>query len=471
MSRTKKLLTNKREDGMSKKVKLSALLAGAVIAPWLLTVTGLPSAAQPQESSAKDEVFGVTSVINLPSGQKLSAFDISFVDPGAALYLLADRTNKSIDIADTNSNKVIAQFTPGFQGAVPFTAAECAAMTPPKAFPCGTNNDVSGPDGVLVANGNQIWAGDGMSQVWVLELITGTVLAGPISTALNGPGTDPTRADELCHDPHNKIIMIANDASKPSPFVTFISSDTSTLGTVKGHIVMDGSMGTPNATGGIEQCQWSPKTGKFYLNVPNAQGHENDGVVLRIDPVSEKIEKTFSLKGSGCNGNAGMALGPFPQALLGCSNKGPNSVVININTGAVVKKLPGEAGADQVWYNLGDNQYFLGNGNHLTAVGGTAAPTLGVVDATGGREDFSPTSAVGSHSVAADPVKNQVYVPINSAATGICTPHGGTDANGCIAVFTVTSGKDDKAKCVAQGEPVIGMNDGEPEVLKTNCPD
>ena len=413
---------------MSKKVKLSALLAGAAIAPWLLTVTGLPSTAQPLESAAKDEVFGVTSVINLPDSQKLGAFDIGFVDPAHGVYLLADRTNASIDVVDTSINQVINQFKPGFVGAT-------------------GNNDTSGPDGVLVANGTQVWVGDGMSRVWVLDVTSGAVINGPISTALRGT-TDPTRADELCHDDNNQIILIANDASEPHPFVTFISS---TSFAVLGRIVMDGQGGRPDAAGGIEQCQWSPKTGKFYLNVPNPASNPNDGVVLQIDPVSEKIENTFSLTDSGCGGNAGMALGPFPQALLGCSNLGPNSVIINLNSGSVIGTLAGEAGADEAWFNPANNQYFLGSGNHLTAVGGDTAPILGVVDATGKRPDFSPTTAVGSHSVAADPVKNQVYVPINSnpaqgGASNICGANGGSNANGCIAVFTVISGTDDKAK-------------------------
>src|SRR5262245_36509088 len=444
---------------MSKKVKLSALLAGAAIAPWLLTVTGLPSTAQPLESAAKDEVFGVTSVINLPTTptvQKLGSFDIGFVDPTLGLYLLADRTNKSIDVVNTSTNTMIHQFKPGFVGAV--------------LCPDGTANDCAGPDGVLVANGNQVWVGDGMSRVWVLDVNTGAVIKGPISTAITAG--DTTRADELCHDENNHIILVANDASKPSPFVTFISS---TSFSILGNIVMDGTKGTPNATGGIEQCQWSPRTGKFYLNVPNPASNPDDGLVLQIDPVSQKIEQTFSLAGSGCGGNNGMALGPFPQALLGCTNLGPNSVVINLNTGAIIGKLAGEAGADEAWYNPGDNQYFLGSGNHLTAVGGSPAPILGVVDATGKRSDFSPKSAVGSHSVAADPVKNQVYVPINSnpaqgGASGICGANGGINANGCIAVFTVISGTDDKAKCVAQGAPITAMNNGEPQFLKANCP-
>src|SRR5262249_35967671 len=149
-------------------ILLALLTSGAAIAPWLLTST---ATAQPLESPAKDEVFGVTSVINLPDSQKLGSFDIGFVDPDHGVYLLADRTNKSIDVVDTSNNQLIHQFQPGFDGAV-----LCPGTT--------TGNDCAGPDGVLVANGNQLWVGDGMSRVWVLDVTTGAVIKGPISTAL-----------------------------------------------------------------------------------------------------------------------------------------------------------------------------------------------------------------------------------------------------------------------------------------------
>src|SRR5215831_3366696 len=217
-------------------ILLALLTSGAAIAPWLLPLT---ATAQPLESAAKDEVFGVTSVINLPGGQQLGSFDIGFVDPDHGVYLLADRTNKSIDVVNTSTNAVINQFKPGFVGTVP--AASC---------PTGGANDCAGPDGVLVANGNQVWVGDGNSRVWVLDLTTGAPIGpSPISTALPGT-TDQTRADELCHDANNGIILIANDASQPHPFVTFISS---TDFSVLDHIVMDGMDGRPDAAGGIEQ--------------------------------------------------------------------------------------------------------------------------------------------------------------------------------------------------------------------------
>src|SRR6266700_6262827 len=100
---------------MSGKVKFVSCLAGA-IALWLLTTTGI---------ALGDESFANTSVINLPNNQSLNSFDIGFVDPVAGVYVLADRTNKSIDVIDTATNQFITQLQPGFQGAVPFTEAEC----------------------------------------------------------------------------------------------------------------------------------------------------------------------------------------------------------------------------------------------------------------------------------------------------------------------------------------------------------
>src|SRR5215813_8333838 len=100
-------------------ILLALLTSGAAIAPWLLPST---ATAQPLESPAKDEVFGVTSVISLPTTptvQKLTSFDIGFVDPDHGVYLLADRTNKSIDVVDTSTNTLTHQLTapaPGFAG-------------------------------------------------------------------------------------------------------------------------------------------------------------------------------------------------------------------------------------------------------------------------------------------------------------------------------------------------------------------
>jgi hypothetical protein len=211
---------------------------------------------------------------------------------------------------------------------------------------------------------------------------------------------------------------------------------------------MDGTNGTPKATNGIEQCQWSPSTGMFYLNIPEVNGAGDDtspGAVLEISPETMKIVDTFSIPLGVCAGPQGMALGPENQILLGCSNpnhKVPSTVVINQRSGATIRVLPNEDGSDEVWFNEDDGHYFLAEG--------TALPTqrLGVVDAQTGSEDQSAVIGAGNtstsprgrnHSVAADPIMNQAYVPIdNTSGSSVCSSAGGSDSQGCIAVFTTT---------------------------------
>jgi hypothetical protein len=452
---------------------------GVALASWLL----------PMPASAADEVFSITSIINVPN-KPLQSFDISFVDPVAGVYLLADRLN-GIDVVDTATNKVISQLQPKFAGIVVVGSSACPTQAPPlRPANC------SGPNGVLSFTKlgddeeegskarTQVWVGDGFSRVWALDLKTGAPIGGsPISTALPSNPKDPNRADELCYDPDHGIILVANPSSNPD-FVTFISTRNYK---VLGWIVMNGTLGglnthggetPPIAAGGIEQCQYSQRTGKFYLNVPQATipgspPKTKQDLVLQIDPVSMAIKNTVNLTTppTVCTGLTGMAVGPDHQLAIACGQ--PNSVVISEDFSGdktlFVYPLPGES-ADEMWYNPGDNHYFFANSGHLT--GGTTVPPavrtpqLGVVDAFGDnppssvpQEDASVASALGSHSVAADPVANQVYVPVNNLTTGtsagalskICSTHKdangkfGVDTQGCIAIYTTTN--DDKGVC------------------------
>jgi hypothetical protein len=195
------------------------------------------------------------------------------------------------------------------------------------------------------------------------------------------------------------------------------------------------------------------------------------GAVLEINPASMKVQKVFSIDfgfvagppaTANCLGPQGLAIGPQREILLGCSNSGQGTVIINELDGDLVRNLPGLNGNDEVWYNPGDNHYFLAGSNH------TGGPILGVVDQSpdaNDNEDTSVTTAAGSHSVAADPVKNQVYVPGNNAATALC---GGS--TGCIAVFTAAN--DDPGVCSGPGAAAHGQGkEGDPGFLKHVCPD
>jgi hypothetical protein len=382
-----------------------------------------------------DEIFTPTSVVTGFAAQSIKTFDISFVDPRHPVYLLADRTNSAIDVVDTRTNKLVKQLTPGFVG---FTG----------------NNDTSGPNGVLIAEGNDVWVGDGNSKLWVIDLQSGNVDAVMSTNNV----ADSNRADELCFDPDDHIVMIANDADKP-PFVTFWDSRQSHHFQKRGQITFDGATPkTPHATNGIEQCQYDPRTHRFLLNLPEINGNGDNtgnGAVAVIDPKSLTVERIFVLDHDKCAGPQGMALGPAQQVLLGCNSPSgitatnPNgngnfsTVIIDADARRILATINDESGADEVWFNPGDGHYFLGRSGAVPPAPAPQTQFLGVIDSQKPRADQSVFTAnkpnppaASSHSVAADSARNQVYVPIGAASSTVCGSVGGSDTLGCIAVYT-----------------------------------
>ena len=409
----------------------------ATLIAVLVSVVGAGTAlvAGPGTAFAADETFSKTSTITVPGG--LNSFDIGFVDPELGLYFLADRTNATIDQVVTSTNAISQLAKGSFVGVQP-----------------GTNT--SGPNGVITANDHsEVWAADGVlcagpcgattpatqtSRIQVIDVKTGKVT----HTIDNG---GQRRADELCEDPQHHLVLVAND-NELDLFLTFISTETYKVVGKKLHLDgTDRDAQNVKATNGIEQCQWNPRTKKFYLAIPEVAGtgaNTTPGAVLEINPASMKVQKVFPIDfgfsagppaTADCLGPQGLAIGPQREILLGCSNAGKGSVIINELNGDLVRNLPGLNGNDEVWFNPGDNHYFLAGSNHNLALP-TPGPILGVVDQSGDpdAEDAAPTTAAGSHSVAADPFKNQVYVPGNFGATALC---GGS--TGCIAVFTTTN--------------------------------
>src|SRR5262252_8890480 len=114
--------------------------SGKFLAPWVVAAAIV--AAPPPAGSAPptQEVFTATSLVTGLGSQKITAFDISFVDPNLNLYLLADRTNKAVDVVDTTTNTL----------EVRLLSLLCPTAATPCPFAGATgNNDTSGPDGVL----------------------------------------------------------------------------------------------------------------------------------------------------------------------------------------------------------------------------------------------------------------------------------------------------------------------------------
>jgi hypothetical protein len=140
------------------------------------------------QAASADEIYSARAQVTLPGTNKVTSFDISYVDPVIGLYLLSDRTNKAVDVIDTTTNRVLVQLaaTPAFAGATP-------------------SNNNAGPDGVITVNHREVWAGDGPSQVKVIDLFSQQT-THVISTG----GVD--RADEMCFDPRDQLVLVANDA-------------------------------------------------------------------------------------------------------------------------------------------------------------------------------------------------------------------------------------------------------------------
>jgi DNA-binding beta-propeller fold protein YncE len=284
-----------------------------------------------------------------------------------------------------------------------------------------------------------------------LDLNSGATIAViPTGTGAGTKTPGIRRADELCYNPQSDVVLVANDDPLDN-FITFIDEDSYK---VIQRIRFDGT--DPNGdnilANGIEQCAFNPRDGKFYLNIPNTGAASLKtplpGVTVRISGKApfkvEKVIADFSkapLNTTGCTGSTGLAVGPDGQLGLSCG------LIINDN-GAIVANFPSEGGADELWYNPGNNHYFLAD---------TGATKLGVIDAgPPPSADLTAATAPGSHSVAVDPRRNQVYVPIRGntgQAPGplgtLCSKgkdvfgHAGSDALGCIAIYTAPRDADD----------------------------
>lgn len=366
-----------------------ALCLAAAIAPFAIW------AASPANA---DETFTRIKTIQVP-GNPLASFDISWFDREREQYLLADRSNKSLDVISSDSNTV--QFQVG--GFVGFTG----------------NSDTSGPDGVITVRHREAWVGDGNSTVKVIDLNSRSIV-DTISTG------GSKRADELCFDPRNNVVMIANDADSP-PFVTFIS-------TKSGRAIL-GKINYPQATNGLEQCQWWYKTGLIYFAVPEVNGNVGHGVIDVIDGKTMKVVNTFPMD---CE-PAGLTIGPDDQALVGCNDK--NGIrSINLRNGKVVKVF-NVNGGDEVWFNPGDGHYFAAVANNTNG-----GPLLAVIDAEQSTLDQTITTGLSDHSVAADPDTNHVFVPLRPI------PSDASCQNGCIAVFAAPNDDRSERQQEARGD-------------------
>jgi hypothetical protein len=102
-------------------------------------------------SARADEHMVLADTIDV-GGNGLGSFDISYVDPTIDLYILADRTNASVDFFDARDDTFTGRVG-GFKGAQATTS-------------------ISGPNGVVVVDHKEVCARDGDSTMKVIDIAT-----------------------------------------------------------------------------------------------------------------------------------------------------------------------------------------------------------------------------------------------------------------------------------------------------------
>ncbi len=434
---------------------VATILAGASLAPPAFAQCTGPGAPSTTETKC-------LTAVQIP-GNPLRSFDISWSNPWLNQYYFGDRSNAGIEVINTASNRFTLRLT-GFVGIVlnPMTGA--------------VNNAKSGPDGVT-SHGNWVYGGDGNSTLKVFNL-------NSIPTYTNGvPGIAPaqiistggtTRVDEMALTTDGKLLLAANNAEDP-PFATLFNangnSGVSNVSIIT-KITVDPTIIPAGFGLSLEQPTWEPKTKRFYNSIPiianNPPGCNYgqltgpitcDGGMLVIDPTTlptpvavlgafDPNTNTGVVPLNACSPN-GITVGPGSNLLAGCTpaNNPSNTTTLVINAlNKNYSHIAGITGSDEVWFNSGDQRYYTGSSRQLGPSGNPAAtaavPALGVIDGTSVLIETIPQGS-GSHSVAADCIRNNIYVPqvapvsvVGSGGdtTGVSAGICGT-SNGCVAVY------------------------------------
>lgn len=182
---------------------------------------------------------------------------------------------------------------------------------------------------------------------------------------------------------------------------------------------------------GIGGSAFNPNTGHFLVTNANATGDLTVGTVDEIDPRvgnpnGPVVINSFTVK--NCM-PSGAVQGLGNEFLVGCADHDgvafpPNEYVIDGGTGKILATIDKVGGVDETWFNPGDNRYYL------AARDMPNGPVLGVIDAKTNTWLQNVATGANSHSVAADPSNNHVFVPLQAGP--LCTTQS---ANGCIGVY------------------------------------
>jgi hypothetical protein len=368
-----------------------------------LAIAALASPASASTYSLLTTIALPTTVANTQLGGAFTSFDLSYIDPTTQRDYVTDRSNAVVDIISTSTFSVLGQ-------AGGFTGQQATTST-------------SGPNGV-VAIGSSLFAGNGNSTVLSFNVsnpAAPTPLLSPIATG----GT--FRADEMAYSPTFNSILVANNADTP-PFATLFNATTGAV--LASHITIPGTV----ASSGLEHPVWDPNTGTFFINVPTISGVDAGGIAEISTAGAVLHLYNLGLFGIASCAPTGLALGGSGNLMIGCGNSSTQTIVLNPTAsggnGAIVTTIAGISGSDQLAYDPTLGDFFVtGTNAGLSLFDVISDSTYSIVDSV-----LLPN--VNAHSIAVDPLTNDVFVPlegtIQAAADSLCPL-------GCVAVYATTA--------------------------------
>jgi hypothetical protein len=243
-----------------------------------------------------------------------------------------------------------------------------------------------------------------------------------------------------CPDPSNP--QINSGASGTPPYITGTASipchhgpiidiatgnyDPSCNPTVSG-APCTGAIGPA----GLGAPGYNPNTGHFLLPNSNSTTVLNVGSIDEIDPRPGNPNGPVVINSvplQDCMPTS-IVQGPGDNFLVGCADHDgeafpANEIVINGTTLATVATITNVGGVDEIWYNPGDNKYYLAARDMLPG------PVMGVIDAATNQWLANLPVNTNAHSIAVDPNTNHVFMPQQAGA--ICGTQAGA---GCIDVI------------------------------------
>jgi hypothetical protein len=204
-----------------------------------------------------------------------------------------------------------------------------------------------------------------------------------------------------------------------------------TLGTFCSQTAPGSTCAGAIAPAGLGGMVWNTNTGHLLQANENSIGITNIGSIDEIDPRignpnGPVVINSFVMP--NCMPTS-VAQGPGNNFLVGCADHDgeafpPNEYVIDGTSGAILATITNVGGVDEVWYNSGDNRYYV------AARDMPNGPVMGVIDAATNVWLENVVTNANSHSIAVDSTNNHAFVPLQ--AGGICSSQS---SNGCIGVY------------------------------------